>query len=365
MRRPQHRLILVALLCGAALLLSRSGDLLAKAASERVGAASATPLAPAPEPLELARTHAAQQAAPTATRAPLLPRETPVEHLDELVRSRAEDRVLWMAEERAVADCMRARGFSYLPSPPDERSDEAVAFTRIEPGDVDAARAVGYGLAEALTHGAIPKDDFDANAAQLDKLAPERREAFLEALSGPAVPANAPNARGAIETVALPGGGSASWYRDSCFAQARRALYGDDYAHNELGYAEAILREQIREEVEREPAHVAAIARWSACMREGGFAYARPDEPSIALSAAHHAGKLSLEALRDEEQRIATADARCVNETGLHARRREAESRSEASLVRARRDDLLAMRTAREQASTRARELLREGDDEE
>ena len=304
-------------------------------------------------------------AQPSSNNLPELPRTKPVDRLAELERSPSESRLLWMAEERAVSDCMRARGFTYLPNPPDERNDEAVAFARIEAGDVDAARAVGYGLAEAISQGELPKDDFDANAAQIAQMPPERRTAFLEALSGPAVPPNAPNATAAVETVPLPGGGSASWYRDSCLAQARREVYGDDYAHNELGYGDGMLRERVREEVEHEPAYAAGLQRWRACMRGRGFDYARPEEPSAALATAFHDKQITLDELRQREQRVASADASCHNEAQLATLRQQAEARSEQVLVRARQDDLLAMRSAREQASVRAREVLRESDDEE
>ena len=251
---------------------------------------------------------------------------------------------------------MQRHGFTYLPN---AFSDNASAAPRSGgPGDVDAARTDGYGIVRALQDREKARPRSERNTEALAHMAVEQRGAFLEALRGPATLASDPGVRCMVESVPLPGGGRAYWYRDSCLAEARRELYGIDYEHNEIGYAEAFLQSEVLGKATSDPEYQASLEAWRTCMHGRGFDDDQPGEAGKRLASAYHLGKLSLGELREQEVSTATADAECYVQSNLGSARRNAEARAEARVIDDNREQLAAMRRARDEALERAEELL-------
>ena len=279
-------------------------------------------------------------------------------HLSELDRTPEEDQLLWVAEEKLVLACMRSRGFTYLPNPTGDDPKSALEHSRVDRGDVDAARAAGYGLFKAIHEGESQNDVVDRNAESLARMTSKERGAFLEALRGPAISPADPSVWHMVESVPLPGGGAAYWYRDSCLAQARRQLYGEDYEHNELGYSHTVLREELLAHADADREYRDSLAAWRDCMRARGFDEERPAAAANRLAKEYREGKLSLDELRAQEVAIATADAECYAQTDIERSRQAAESRAEEKLLVQNRERLVAMKRERDEALERAENLL-------
>jgi hypothetical protein len=280
-------------------------------------------------------------------------------HLAELDRTPDEDQLLWAAEEELVAACMARRGFSYLPNAKDDDPDAAPGHSPADRrGDIAAARSRGYGLVARLQQGESPITTPDRNAAALARMTGEQRAAFLEALRGPSISPSDPSMRQHVESVPLPGGGAAYWYRDSCLAEARRRLYGEDYEHNELGYGLASLRSELLATADGDPEYRQHLEAWRDCMRTRGFHEDRPEAAAKRLASDYHAGKLSLDELRTQEVTVATADTECYVAADLARSRQTAEARAEEQLVARNTEKLQAMQRARDEALEHAATVL-------
>lgn len=296
-------------------------------------------------------------------------------HLSDLDRTPEEDELLWIAEEELVTTCMRKRGFTYLPSLPDDvsvpdddsapndnESESDMKPSRANREAVDTARSVGYALFKNIQEGETPNIVVDQNAERLSRMNVEERGAFLEALRGPALSPADLSMRHKVESVPLPGGGAAYWYRDSCFAQARRQLYGEDYEYNELGYSHATLREELHTQIEKDPAYKDSLDAWRSCMHTRGFNEERPAAAAGRLANEYQEGKLSLDELHGQELLIATADAECYLQADIEHARQTAELRAEKNLFAQNREKLMAMKRSRDKALEHAESILATAD---
>jgi hypothetical protein len=341
--------------------------------------------------LVLVRTHEAerisqaQNSAPSATtrvRPPQLPwrqiaamrgkpRRAVSEHdggarlrqLSDLDRTPDDNQLLWAAEEQLVAGCMSKRGFSYLPNGKDDDPDMVPGHVTVDRrSDVAAARATGYRLAAQIQGGDSPIATSDRNAASLARMTDAERAAFLEALRGPSISPADPSMQRKVESVPLPGGGRAYWYRDSCLAETRRRLYGEDYEHNEIGYGLASLRSELLTMADASPEYRKALDAWRDCMGNRGFHDDQPQGAAKRLAAEYHAGKLSLDELRTQEVTVATADTECFMTADLGRVRQAAEARAEEVVLARHAEELMAMRRVRDDALARAEAVLSDAD---
>lgn len=254
-------------------------------------------------------------------RAPSTAQQSAIDHLSDLDRTPEEDRLLWLAEEEIVRACMQERGVTYQPNPTEDKPGPDTEHPRARMGDVE-------------------------------------RRGFLEALRGPAISPADPRVRNQVESVALPGGGAAYWYRDSCLAQARHQLYGTDYEHNELGYSQAMLRNELRASADRDADYKDRLGAWHGCMLARGFAEERPAAAADRLMREYREGKLSAAQLHAQEVSIATADAECDQQSDIEPARRAAEAQAEQLLLAQNGEQVMAMKRSRDEALERAKSLL-------
>lgn len=279
--------------------------------------------------------------------------EEPARLFARLELSSEEDRLLWDAEEAAVAACMRERGFEYTPNPSgggDAPAGAEPAGPR--PGDVSAARARGFGIAASIE--AAPTPAPDVNRARVEAMAPDARRAWLEALSGPPIEPTGPADRPGLGTVSIPGGPMVQWDRGACLAHAERSLHGDDLRHTEQVTMINFLREQIALTAREDPEYRAGVERWRGCMGARGWPYPEPGAAAHALAEEYESGGLTLDGLRQREIAVATAEASCHQEAGLAAIHERARARAEAKVEREHRALLESYVAAQADALARA-----------
>ncbi|MFF2777212.1 hypothetical protein ACFVU3_20170 [Streptomyces sp. NPDC058052] len=129
-------------------------------------------------------------------------------------------------------------------------------------------------------------------------------------------------------SVTLATGATVTAHSDGCLAVARGRLYGDQHRWFRAQVVVDNLRAEAQARYRDDPAHQAALARWTACVAPPGRP--RPDRP-------------------DPEDA-----ARCARETGLDETRARLE-RAELTEVRAlHRDELTTYRQLRDRALLRA-----------
>lgn len=336
------------------------------------GSPHARRAAAAPDPVAknraaaiLQRWRASTRAAPNHGHdlaAPPREAEAKLAHLAELDRTADQDQLLWTAEEGLVEACMRKRGFTYLPNPKDVDPDAYRDQAQTRRGDVEAARSKGYGLVEQIQKGDAPVTQVNRNAEALTHMTVAERSAFLEALRGPAISAADPGMQSMVVSVPIPGGGSAYWYRDSCFAQARRQLYGENFEDNEVGYAREFLRTAMFARADEDPEYKDSLETWRDCMRGQGLSEDRPASAAKRLTKQYHEGRLSMDELHTQEVKIATVDAECYAKADLERVRQAAEARAEEAVLADNRDKVAIMMTERKEAIERAEHILADND---
>lgn len=302
----------------------------------------------------------ARVAAPVAKAKPAaqpLGREEPVT-LARLNRTREEDELIWNAEQKAVAECMRERGFTYTPTPFDDTDDLEVEALRAHPTDVEAAQEHGYGLAELIEANARREREPEQTPPDVQQMTPQRRQKFVEALLGPNVPPQARTAQNGWETVTTPQGAEVSWYKDSCYARARDRIHGKDYAQNELGTTRSELADEVEKRVDADPEYREALESWRACMRAQGQPQTTPGAAIEALSNAYNEHKIDLAEVRSREVSIASVEASCNQQTGLEARTASVRARHERSVLDGATELVASISQSKESAVANARGLL-------
>ncbi|MEU4832916.1 hypothetical protein [Streptosporangium sp. NPDC023615] len=99
-----------------------------------------------------------------------------------------------------------------------------------------------------------------------------------------------------------------------------------------------------------------AATDWSACMKQGGYAYATPEE---AWNDSRW-GRQPVAAVSEEERKVATADMECKDRSGYAVRLSEAQIANEKQLLEQHADELKALARNRE-ALLRNTEILLQG----
>jgi len=263
---------------------------------------------------------------PVPSLTPSAPPAPSIDRLVQLEQTPEESALLWDAVQLRIAACMEQRGFHYDRLPYDESVDQEGDRMRFKPGDVEAARQWGYGLARRMADSARREEA----AAQRPRrrLSPEYREA----LAGPP-PQFGERPGDGWGAVTTPQGAKLYWYRDSCLSHARDDVYGEDYAALELGMTISRLKTEVTAALASDDEVRAGLERWHACMAERGYSYSQPMEAMNALANDFHAGRLNLEDLRKQEIETAVADTACYASTGLTEVLAAARERAERAVL--------------------------------
>ncbi|MFJ5136379.1 hypothetical protein [Streptomyces sp. NPDC088707] len=132
-------------------------------------------------------------------------------------------------------------------------------------------------------------------------------------------------------SVTLTTGATVTAHEDGCVAGARQRLYGDQRRWFRAQVVVDNLRAEAQARMRDDPAHRAALARWTRCVTPPGSP--RPDRPDPSVAA------------------------RCSRESGLDEVRERLEAAELATVRSLRRDELTTYRQLRDRALRRAVEL--------
>lgn len=226
--------------------------------------------------------------------------------------------------EELIAGCMADDGFEYVPVPPDERMsgpfDEAYA---LDPADF--AERYGYGV--TTLSATEPVAPTDPNQQILENLSAQRRQAYLQALWGEAVPTD-PDAADPDADQDRDGARPSPGGDQGCHGWANGQVYGDeDTGGMAAGHArfEELLSELelLWERIENDPRLADTDQRWVECMTEAGYpGFDRPhaarqsvfDEYAALRGAGPEPAPDALASLRDFELALAPVDHACREE---------------------------------------------------
>ena len=280
-----------------------------------------------------------------------------------LSRTLAERRALYEAEEAAVVRCMAERGFEYEPNQYNDDAEVDALFPRYQVGNVDIARTIGYGIAENTDVGEVAVQS-DPNAARLQDMPSERRDAWFAALRGkdrppPSLTGERPDPD--VGVVSIPSGPAVAWDRNSCLTKAQRELYGSDDEYMRATLETNMAVNEVLQRTETDPEYLAGLERWKQCMSQSGYNYPRPGDAAMDLGRELREDGMALEDLRTKEIAIATADARCVVQAGLNDLRRSVQQRVERDVLARYGDSLTAYERLVKRALRHARPRLSAG----
>jgi predicted small secreted protein len=256
----------------------------------------------------------------------------------------AEQLLVDEAQELLIEECMAAAGFRYWPVPVgsvEERQGSGYVLD-----DVGWAREYGYGTQFQDRLAALQQND--PNHPYANALPEGERLRYSDVLNG--------NPSAGLLTAELPTGGAVQTPSDSCVAQAKGELYGDFPAWFQAEKVATGLVGLYAEDLVADERFEAALAAWSACMRERGHDY--PDPPAIREDLPRLTEGLREGRARAVEKELAVAEATCaVRETALVDTTRDLETEYRDGLPQYR-DDVAEYHRLQQVALENAREIL-------
>lgn len=231
----------------------------------------------------------------------------------------AEQRIITEKLERATADCMRSRGFSY-PSASASASAEA---SQPEPEPNNA-----YGLLDLAT----------ARVSGYDIVPAEIRRRTR--VGSPATPTSEPKYTAALvgdqqrqRELSLPDGSRVSVATDGCVALSRETVFGSGW--DRMYYTVQALSNMVIERTGVDPAVVTALSAWSSCMGDAGHPAKNPEQlyESLLSRARAATDDDALRAVARAELTTAEADATCQDRVKLAQVTRDAQHRAEREVL--------------------------------
>ncbi|MEW1779277.1 hypothetical protein [Streptomyces sp. NPDC086777] len=215
---------------------------------------------------------------------------------------------LTRAESRLIASCMTAQGLRYVVAD----SGSASATAPSAQVDLRRRRTHGYGLYEQYAAAAgrptrptasdaAPANNASSNDAYVRSLPAGRAAAYMTALRG---------RTSDLRTFRMADG-SLEFSVKGCEADSRRRLYGSLTTYAELAAVPQNLNATLTAPVQRDPAYLALMRKWSTCMAERGYHYALPSEAQARLKASYKRSGAT-PALRRQEIATAVADGTCA-----------------------------------------------------
>jgi hypothetical protein len=285
--------------------------------------------------------------------------------LKELFPTDAQSQLLYEAEEALVQTCMNERGFEYITNSFDAKTEqEKQEFTPPKPGDMEAARTRGYGIAESIGMGAPPNADskdsvnsdkeieakntdktdsqVDPNGELLANMSPEQQQAWNDAFFGRMDGNNveSPDVEGSIITVELPSGGKILWDSNSCLSNARREIYDSSVKQMENQIATQALINNIATAASQDAEYQGALEQWRSCMLSHDLSYQNPGEAANALQREYSEGKLDIDALQKKEIHYASIEAACFQQYSVGDAYTTAEHRAETKIRETKADQI-------------------------
>jgi hypothetical protein len=218
--------------------------------------------------------------------------------------SAADRTLLYRAEQTAIQNCLRDKGFRYWPQPQPSAS-VADRFPYVI-DDVAWARVNGFGGRQAIQDQSSAARD--PNARYVAGLSPTRRTALGVAENG-----NGPSDPGVIAT--LPTGQVVGHSVLGCDATAEGYLYGSFPAWFDAENAVGSLPSLWQAQVVADPRYTADVSRWARCMAARDEPYSSPQAAADRFATAGTAPES--DAAFATEVSAALTEAECARSTGL------------------------------------------------
>lgn len=170
--------------------------------------------------------------------------------------------------QEAVAACMAAEGFKYLPFVP-SAPEATTVFNDF--GTRAFAEKYGYGISTFSTDPAPTVQQTDPNQPLVDAMSDSEREAYYAALYGAPVTAMESGSADPITMTASPAPED-----QGCFGQVQPGIYGPAASPDE--FSDLFNRmSELYEKTNGDPSVAQALDRWRACMADAGH----PDLTSV------------------------------------------------------------------------------------
>jgi hypothetical protein len=277
--------------------------------------------------------------------------------LRELAPTDVQSQLLYEAEETLVRTCMNERGFEYIANPYVTKTEqEKLEPIPPKPGDIEAARIRGYGIAESIDFGIPSNNDSkesvnsdkeikaenrdktdpqaDPNADLLANMSPEQQQAWNEALFGNMENDNVESSSedGVIIGVEMPSGGEIRWDSNSCLSNARREIYDSSLKQVENQIATQALVNNIATVASQDEEFQGTLEAWRSCMLTNNLPYQYPGEAAIELQREYSEGKLDMDALQKKEIHYASIEAACLRQYSVVDAYITSEQRAEAKI---------------------------------
>lgn len=163
--------------------------------------------------------------------------------------------------EEKVGQCMVDKGWQYTPVDVDRLFGGAASV----PDDDDAYREkYGYGISIQPTETEVGVGDYtDPNQDYVQTLNETEQDRYYKDLDGE------------------PTGEAEQSVRTGCRAEADRSVEGNLF--DDPKFFEAL--DAMGETYENDPRIIEARQKWSACMKDAGYMYEKPDDVYVALSS--------------------------------------------------------------------------------
>ncbi len=220
-------------------------------------------------------------------------------------------RLLYTAEQKLVAECMRSAGFEYEPAPfldmtglafnnsPSDRR----AYEEHEFDDVSLARSNGYGIAlRASLPESSAEHSLDAHTQTLQQylwgLTVSEQERFDRTLTGKG---------GELVDLVVDGEVVNQDFATGCYPDAQKEIYGSQNTFLLWQYYKFV----FSFDTEEDAAYRGVLKDWSECMSKRSFDVEKPVDAIKLATDAYEQGDV------EKEFAVATAEADCNVEVGL------------------------------------------------
>lgn len=212
-----------------------------------------------------------------------------------------ESALLFRAEQRLIADCMKAAGQPYVEVEPTSGGLDP-EWSRLGRTDARRADEIGY---------ATPAGPGGANPVHKQLQTAAERDGWSQAYDGQPH-RGGPAGEGVPLTHPVTGESTGSQTSGGCFGQAQRALYRDQARHTSLAsWIGNDVRGAIDAAAVADPRFAAGIKAWSSCMKAKGYDYDDPFGP------VHEFAGDATTARSAREQAVARDDVACKDTVGL------------------------------------------------
>lgn len=258
---------------------------------------------------------------------------------------------MYEATQFAIADCMKSRGFTYLPVPYASSNSSSGQW-----GDVQQAEKVGYGFNfSGAADGAVGDETrvADPNDETVAAMSASARAAWTAALNGSVGGPDSVTGSDVVQVVDSQGGVT-SYSKSSCRTFGSEQVQGDLAAWIKSRQRLEDLAGEVAQRTDSDPRIAESMRKWSECMKGRGYSVVTRDQAQSYIAEKVQAGELTAIAGRQQEINVAVADAECAHSTGALETRRQVVAEYEKAVRDQNENDFLAFQELQQQASRRA-----------